>query len=884
MESCDSNTGGSNADYSELTPTYLNNGGYTSIVGTNVWRDNGNHSCTPGHDGNTAMCIGIQYNCIPGDYDESWALKFETTLNPSDVGHLTDLQFYEKAPHNYDWIGGASGPNDYPLYYLIRIYKNNQLIYSQNDIATQTNWNLESFDFSSDSDFEITTTSTFRFELRGYCKVGNGASNSVWDIDDISIKGCSGAMASNCSITPTVSNITCNANGTLNNSEDDTFDFDITVQGNECASSDGWETVINGTTISGDYGVSTHLSSYPIIGGELNLIIQDKGTASCQANVAVTPPASCSNEPDCESIDCNSVSLVKWNMESCDSNTGGSNADYSEFTPNYPNNGGYSSVTATNLWRDTGNHSCTPGYNGNIGMCIGTQSSCSVSDYDPSWALKFEVTLNPSEIGQLTNLRFYEKAPLNYDWIGGDSGLNNYTTKYLIRVYKNNQLIYSQDDIASESDWNLEDFDFSSNQNFEITSTSTFRFELRPYCRIGNGAAQSVWDIDNINIKGCAGSTVSNCEITPTVSGVSCDDNGTPVTDIDDTFDFSLTVEGNECSSPDGWQTLINGILFSGDYGTSTYFSGYQISGGSLTFDIQDKDAAGCEESVTVNPPANTCSDGGIDLELTKTASVTEAAAGDQFTYSLTLENKGSADATGVSVEVNPPTGLTFISSTASMGTYSDATKTWTVGAVANGETKTLDIVVEVVSIDAPITCFAQVETASPEDVDSTPGNDTDQTPNEDDEDDVTITPAPVGTGIDLELTKTVDNPILTKFTNRTFTITVINKGPETATNVSVKDAIPTGLAFTSTSASKGSYAVWTSIWTIGSLAPNESATLDLTLFILNVDTPITNFAQVQTAGPDDIDSTPGNDTDNTPDEDDEDEATITPEGFEPLV
>ncbi|MFK7908399.1 MAG: DUF11 domain-containing protein, partial [Chitinophagales bacterium] len=130
------------------------------------------------------------------------------------------------------------------------------------------------------------------------------------------------------------------------------------------------------------------------------------------------------------------------------------------------------------------------------------------------------------------------------------------------------------------------------------------------------------------------------------------------------------------------------------------------------------------------------------------------AAIGDQFTYTVTLDNKGSADATGVTVEVNPPAGLTFISSNPSMGTYSDATKTWTVGAVANGETKTLDIVVEVVSIDAPITCFAQVETASPNDVDSTPGNDSNQTPNEDDEDDVTVTPASTPL-VDLELTKT---------------------------------------------------------------------------------------------------------------------------------
>ncbi|MFK7908400.1 MAG: T9SS type A sorting domain-containing protein, partial [Chitinophagales bacterium] len=278
------------------------------------------------------------------------------------------------------------------------------------------------------------------------------------------------------------------------------------------------------------------------------------------------------------------------------------------------------------------------------------------------------------------------------------------------------------------------------------------------------------------------------------------------------------------------------------------------------------------EDDVTVSPtPAPL-----VDLELTKTASVSEATVGDQFTYTVTLDNKGPADATGVSVEVNPPAGLTFISSNPSMGSYSDATKTWTIGAVANGETKTLDIVVEVVSIDAPITCFAQVETASPDDIDSTPGNDSNQTPNEDDEDDVTVTPAIGGDGVDLELTKTVDNPLLVKYSHRTFTVTVINKGTETANNVTVKDVLPAGLAYTNHSTSKGTYSVWGGIWTIGSLAPNESVSFDLTLFILDDSAPITNFAQVQTASPDDIDSTPGNDTDNTPDEDDEDEATLS--------
>ncbi len=207
-------------------------------------------------------------------------------------------------------------------------------------------------------------------------------------------------------------------------------------------------------------------------------------------------------------FNCNEVNLVRWNFENCYSNFGdGSNYDYSEFTPNYPNSGGCNNVSATNVWRDNGEHSCTPGYNSSTAICVGTQSSCSPSNYDPGFALKFNVTVTPSTIGKLTKLTFREKAPTYFQWIGGDSGLNNYPTKYLIRVRKNGQMIYAQDNLSTTEGWTFESFDFSSDPDFEVTGTTTFNFELRAYCVVGNGGSESVWDIDDIKVKGCCGST-----------------------------------------------------------------------------------------------------------------------------------------------------------------------------------------------------------------------------------------------------------------------------------------------------------------------------------------------------------------------------------------
>ena len=111
-----------------------------------------------------------------------------------------------------------------------------------------------------------------------------------------------------------------------------------------------------------------------------------------------------------------------------------------------------------------------------------------------------------------------------------------------------------------------------------------------------------------------------------------------------------------------------------------------------------------------------------------------------------------------------------------------------------------------------------RLKTASPNDVDSTPGNDVGQTPDEDDEDDVTIVPMIGEEFADLELTKTADRTTYSRWEHVIFTIEVTNNGPDDATNVTVKDAIPSGLAFTSADPSQGTYSNFLGIWTVGTI------------------------------------------------------------------
>jgi predicted transcriptional regulator len=237
--------------------------------------------------------------------------------------------------------------------------------------------------------------------------------------------------------------------------------------------------------------------------------------------------------------------LSYWNLDACHSVMNlGTHMDYSEFSP-IVNNGTCTNVTAGNVHRLNNNkHSCTPGSDGSIGMCIGSQKTCNPSKIDFSQALRFQITLNPAQSGQITGLQFYEQSPENYQWIGGQTGLNNYATKYLIRVSKNGEYIYYEDNINTNRTWGLESFDFTENDNFRTLTQSTYLFELIPYCTINNDAVESVWDIDEIKILGgcCQGST-QNISTYLWSNG----DTGTSIT-VNPTETTTYTVTVTDCS------------------------------------------------------------------------------------------------------------------------------------------------------------------------------------------------------------------------------------------------------------------------------------------------------------------------------------------------
>lgn len=215
----------------------------------------------------------------------------------------------------------------------------------------------------------------------------------------------------------------------------------------------------------------------------------------------------------CDSIRILNISLkdcraiVQYDLELCRSfMQDGSNMDYFEFVPIYPDELECATVSASFLTRigpTQNKHSCTNGIGDSIAMCINAIPECTFITDHPA-ALIFEVVLTPTQGSQakIDELRFFEKAPENYSWIQGPMGLNNYPAFFAIRVQADNIEIYRKEHIATSLQWTQHWIDFGGNKNFTFYDTTTIRFELLPYCPVGNGAEVSVWDIDEIRVVG----------------------------------------------------------------------------------------------------------------------------------------------------------------------------------------------------------------------------------------------------------------------------------------------------------------------------------------------------------------------------------------------
>ncbi len=80
----------------------------------------------------------------------------------------------------------------------------------------------------------------------------------------------------------------------------------------------------------------------------------------------------------------------------------------------------------------------------------------------------------------------------------------------------------------------------------------------------------------------------------------------------------------------------------------------------------------------------------------------------------------------------------------------------------------------------------------------------------------------------DISVSKAVDKPTAFEGDQVSFTVTVANAGPATATGVTVSDPLPAGLDFMTATPTRGDHTAADGAWVVGTLTVGESATLTI--------------------------------------------------------
>ncbi len=349
---------------------------------------------------------------------------------------------------------------------------------------------------------------------------------------------------------------------------------------------------------------------------------------------------------------------------------------------------------------------------------------------------------------------------------------------------------------------------------------------------------------------------------------VSADVTGTNVTDNgDETFTIADLAQGESVSF------------------TVTYQIGATFQGSSVRNEAEITEDDGDDEDSTPDnddeeeddqDEEETPLDQTYDLSLTKDlANATDApfTQGDALTYTITVTNEGSLDASGVVVTDRADAGLTFVSADVTGTNVTDnGDETFTIADLAQGESVSFTVTYQIGATfqGNSVRNEAEITEDDGDDEDSTPDNDDEEEDDQDEEE------TPLDQTYDLSLTKDLANAADAPFTQGdalTYTITVTNEGSLDASGVVVTDRADAGLTFVSADV------MGTNVtdngdetFTIADLAQGESVSFTVTYQIGATfqGNSVRNEAEITEDDGDDEDSTPDNDDEEEDDQDEE--------------
>jgi uncharacterized repeat protein (TIGR01451 family) len=241
----------------------------------------------------------------------------------------------------------------------------------------------------------------------------------------------------------------------------------------------------------------------------------------------------------------------------------------------------------------------------------------------------------------------------------------------------------------------------------------------------------------------------------------------------------TLTWNGDWVVAPAGEATLSYQATAGGVPGT--------YPSGAATDEVCIDTIVSIEETALVTVTLN------ADLSLDLGVDNATPPLNDNITFTITVTNDGPNTATAVAVTDLLPSGLTYISSNPSQGSYTSATGLWDIGSVSKGGSVTLDITARVDSTVGIINT-AELTASDQPDPDSTPNN---HDPGEDDQAGVLI-----NTIADLAISKSDAPDPVDADSLLTYTLSVTNNGPDDTLNIQVVDVLPVGVTFQSAAGS----------------------------------------------------------------------------------
>jgi hypothetical protein len=560
---------------------------------------------------------------------------------------------------------------------------------------------------------------------------GNGQVNE----DDEASTGTT--QPSTCNINATVSAVTCDDQGTPNDPSDDTYVVDFLVTNGGL--NGGWtgQTSQNGVVITGTYGVMATYNAGLINSGVpiANVLgISDASLVNCATSIQWSIPSTCSSSED----PCNPISTAPTNavlnysvapggIITVNHNLNGQPATLTidgparlgvqlilptEFSVSSAISNG-NRIYLTGLLRDDAN----PG--NQQGFIIETDAqSRDLSSFIPALQRSDLSSLNilgfegstTAIVEYFTFGRSYGIAKIQFGNVVADQlqvgdlvtnrvsgAVINEDDGVIYLSYRNGNSnswprlrVISLNDLSTNAEIRLADAFFSSN-NGSITGVTGFPNVLPSGdVAVAFSAADGNTPQQFAAIIDAMGNTVSSVTL-PALTGNA---NGTyDATGVTSNGDVRLTATGSEVA------LLANGTVIN-------------CGGGSSQ---------------------------GVDLELTASSGTNSPAIYDVNSITVVVTNSGTQAATGVTVDIPKPAnvvytgGNEFTSSQGSLATFGSDQGTWTVGNLAPGATAT--IVVNYFSLSATgYDQFAEVLTQNETDADSTPGNGSGTSANEDDE------------------------------------------------------------------------------------------------------------------------------------------------------